>query len=632
MNDGLVKFEGLINRAAQHKQAAQWELAENYLRDAAKLCSNPRFPNHNQNNVRVELELAEVLRRHGNFAEAIKSQERLVNLREIDEMRKTKIYGELGVNYRHTNRIGDAIEAFQKHYNLAAKLEFEMRAEICRSTSNLGIAKLQLFLQDVTKTVYLDDSINLQKERIRTSEKLLDDLKTTFASATKDDAAMVDVGINKAWRSLWRDRLSMWRAIGMSRIVLSYVAAKKFDIAVTAGLDAVNTSSAPDATWADPTVKALCRFSYGYALQANDQIPEAKIQFSYPAGATAKCTPAIALCKECSDENRGYLKMVIDSGADLTAYDEVGYNALDYAIFANDTKTVTMLKDALARQFGVDKQAEEIRAAEIRKYFREIFHSQFRPILREGRTDCIKMLRAKFTELLRKDPGKRTRFDKLRLVSYEDFKDRQALPRWNMDDSFTREFDQIVASGARVPFLIFFSYRWIGKETDPSSKNPDSPDNYQYRRMLDALEQIIDRYPDIESQDIYIWLDCACIDQEDIEVGRRDRGINTLPIVVAQCDAMISITDDQYPSRAWCAVETMIMQTLKESSNYHHWYVHTLLDATTRDPWGMLEPGPDRRQHVNRPSLLSLSVESDRRYIEFLERQSMLLGEAGART
>lgn len=99
-------------------------------------------------------------------------------------------------------------------------------------------------------------------------------------------------------------------------------------------------------------------------------------------------------------------------------------------------------------------------------------------------------------------------------------------------------------------------------------------------------------------------------------------------MIVAQCDAMISIVDDQYYDRAWCTVEAMIVQTLKESSIHHQWYEHVLYDNFSDDPSGRLVRVRHSMQF--RPSEMKVSVESDRRYIHFLERQSMLLGKAAS--
>lgn len=69
------------------------------------------------------------------------------------------------------------------------------------------------------------------------------------------------------------------------------------------------------------------------------------------------------------------------------------------------------------------------------------------------------------------------------------------------------------------------------------------------------------------------------------------------------------------------------MQTLRQSSKQHKWYVHTLHDPDNNRIDGSIEDGEDK---TVKPSLLDLTNESDRRNIEFLERQSMLLGTAAS--
>lgn len=96
---------------------------------------------------------------------------------------------------------------------------------------------------------------------------------------------------------------------------------------------------------------------------------------------------------------------------------------------------------------------------------------------------------------------------------------------------------------------------------------------------------------------------------------------------MAQCDAMISLVDDRYLTRAWCGVEVLIMQTLRQSSKQHKWYVHTLHKPDHNRIDGVVEHGEDRAVE---PSGMDLTHESDRRNIEFLERQSMLLGPAAS--
>lgn len=507
--DGSHRFEQYMVKAAEYMKDAQWELAENCLHDADKLCT-PRFPNAAQNHVRIQLELAEIYRRHGKYQDAINAQEKVVASKEFDEVRKCKVYGELGVNYRHTDKITKAAETFQKHHDLATKLAFEMDAEVCRSVGNLAMVKYQLHLEAIDQSSrhdLLQQSIQMQQERVSTAQALLLRLEDRFESALHR-RSMEAIGANKPWRDYWRARLHMWENIGVSRLVLSYIADRQLDLAVSTGLHAVDMSK--DASWADPTVRALNRFMYGHALAANNDFDAARIQFGYPqSGKEGKgkpvgiCTPAIALCKEPSAEFRGYLQEVIKARVDLTAYDEQGYSALDYAVYSEDTESTKLLKKGLMLQLDEPDDVDAaFKMTVVRKHFREIFHGEFRKILTAERSDCINALRTKYLELLRSDENKRGRFDWLRAVSYRDFIDRGALPRWDMtDEDSVQEIAKIRQAGSIEPFLVFFSYRWIGK-----SRQPDSAENRQYRRMLDALEQLIDKNPHLEQDNIFIWL------------------------------------------------------------------------------------------------------------------------------
>lgn len=113
--------------------------------------------------------------------------------------------------------------------------------------------------------------------------------------------------------------------------------------------------------------------------------------------------------------------------------------------------------------------------------------------------------------------------------------------------------------------------------------------------------------------------DLACVDQ-----SHKDPGLNALPINVTQCDAMISLVDDTYFRRAWCALESSMMQTLLYSHGQHRWYTHTLHSPETDRISGCLERCSTRI--FADPGKLSLSVESDRVKIAFLYKQSILLG------
>ena len=104
-------------------------------------------------------------------------------------------------------------------------------------------------------------------------------------------------------------------------------------------------------------------------------------------------------------------------------------------------------------------------------------------------------------------------------------------------------------------------------------------------------------------------------------------GVAALPMILAQCNAVISLVDDKYHERAWCSVEVMMVQTLKKSYNLHLWYQHVLVQPDENNEggggkWGLRE-GPMDLEVVMAEK--QLSFEEDRPKVLFLERQSKLL-------
>lgn len=91
-------------------------------------------------------------------------------------------------------------------------------------------------------------------------------------------------------------------------------------------------------------------------------------------------------------------------------------------------------------------------------------------------------------------------------------------------------------------------------------------------------------------------------------------------MIVAQCDVVISLVDDEYYHRAWCAVEVMFIQRLVKSYRKHLWYEHV---AVTNGEY-VLREGPIELDVSMAQK--KLSYEEDRPKVLFLERQGKLLG------
>lgn len=94
-------------------------------------------------------------------------------------------------------------------------------------------------------------------------------------------------------------------------------------------------------------------------------------------------------------------------------------------------------------------------------------------------------------------------------------------------------------------------------------------------------------------------------------------GVSALPLIIAQCDLVITLQDETYYDRAWCCVEAMMIQRLRSDYEIHEWFEHT--------PSGRL-----RRAVLEKPIEMAdkkLSFEGDRDKVMFLERQTRLLGK-----
>jgi hypothetical protein len=108
-----------------------------------------------------------------------------------------------------------------------------------------------------------------------------------------------------------------WESIGLSRLSLCYAARGNAKEAITVALEALNITSSSE----DSTVIAMSSLSYGRALLLDGQREAALKQFNPPKA----CTPAIALCKEPSEEHPQYLRELVEASADMDLVDEQGH-------------------------------------------------------------------------------------------------------------------------------------------------------------------------------------------------------------------------------------------------------------------------------------------------------------------
>ncbi|KAL2194085.1 hypothetical protein P885DRAFT_43648 [Corynascus similis CBS 632.67] len=390
------------------------------------------------------------------------------------------------------------------------------------------------------------------------------------------------------------------------------------------------------------SILPMSQFFYGRALLRRGKKDLALEQFNPKPTFTWRrgvVTPCMAMCKEPSEEHRSYLREMVKAGADLDVFDSDGYTALDHAVFSGDAESQDIVSEGLKRQLRLSDAGLAARRTEayLRKGYREILQDKLRPILyRDAEdADCIKQLRREYAQALAADPEKEALFDRLKYIRYADFKRFGRLPR--SSDGLVRSFHlEQPGEENELGVLLFFSYRWINE--DRSLNTPDDPSGTQYLRMVHATELYLQQNPDVEEDKLCIWMDFACVDQDN-----PGTGVSALPLMVTQCDAVISLVDETYYERAWCCVEAMMISELDvsfyEDFSAHRWLEHMPF-AMADSAASTGETGDDRAnatgggkwtlQKARRLALKmqdkKLTYEQDRPKVMFLERQSRLLG------
>ncbi|PGH02384.1 hypothetical protein GX51_04692 [Blastomyces parvus] len=603
MVNAVREWETFMDQGRQHARRAEWEHALREFNSALNMCESTEYFLGLASYRHLVLgELGNTNRRFGRYEKAKEMLEQAVE--EMGpSLQRVEFSGELGVIYRHMNRLEEARHAFQVQYDTAKQLQFD-RA-MCRAVGNLGMINYQLSQQNGDEAL-LEMAIDQLNERVRSARHI----KETIHSLSYDRSTKLQLS----------KIATTWESIGLSRLSLCYAAQKDSKQAIATSLESLNLSSRST----DSTVVAMSRFFYGRALLLDQQFDEALKQFN-PRMA---CTPAMALCKEPSEEHRQYLRELVDVGVDMELVDEQGYTALDYAVFNGDAESEALVLEGLRRKLEGDmgnELKERQVEARIRKGYRELFQEKMRPALLSG--GGLQSLRHMYADELAADDEKRRMFDGLKFMRFLDFLKFGKLPR--SSDKLAREFmarpdgnDQI----GTADFVIFFSYRWINKE--PNACSPDDTNNTQYRRMIAAAEQFLKLHPSVGREQLGIWIDHACIDQENPAPG-----VSSLPMILVQCDAVISLFDDLYHRRAWCSVEVMMVQTLRKSYGRHLWYEQVLAPRSLGDADGACENGNEKWILREGPTELEiimaekqLTFEEDRAKVLFLERQSRFLG------
>ena len=345
---------------------------------------------------------------------------------------------------------------------------------MCRAVGNLGMVNYQLFLR-TRDMALLDVAVNQLNERVESARRLKQ-VAIEQLSDADSRAGLIDYA-------------SQREAIALARLSLCFTEKGDIDRAIGVAREALKVTR----TQADSAKNAFSRFFYGRPLLLAGQAQEALAEFN-PHN---KCTPAIALCKEPSDEHREYIREMIEAGADLELRDEQGYSALDCAVYSGDTATQKVIGDALRLRYlreASEKVEQQWYEATLRKGYRELFQDKLRPVLlRASGSSSSQQLRHVYADTLANDGADRNLFDNFKFVRYTNFLGCGKFPR--SSDGFTQQITITSDCNGNDEYIIFISYRWIAKDPGAHS-NGDSPDdihNTQYRRMIRALDESLIR-------------------------------------------------------------------------------------------------------------------------------------------
>ncbi|PON27654.1 hypothetical protein TGAM01_v203421 [Trichoderma gamsii] len=595
--NSVEEYQRLINRANEYHKQALWQEKLRLLQEALFICEEPAFPEADRRKQELLFDVAGIWRRLGQYDRAEKTlQQSLEAYASPTSSFRASVLGELGVMARHNNRYHEARDLFREQGRLAREepSSIESEAEICRAIGNEGMTTYNLWqLSDPTDPTLLDAAFSQLQERI------------TRAQDLQRHISKVDP------RSKYLAMVQTWEIIAMDRLTLCYIAAGKTEAAVQIAEESQRKQSRQD-----PTVTAFSKFYYGNALWHDGQAEKALKQWNAPSGT---CSAPMALCKEPGKEHNEHLQLMADAGVDFDTYDEQGFSALDHAVLSDSPharEAIPIVEKALrsALQLTSKDVDKEIlirkQQAELRRQYRTIFQEHMRPVLRKKPSGAFNELRKIYARFISQDTKERRMFSRFHYMKFTDFVNHGELPisTSGLDKQFSDAMEE-TQKPKEDDFVIFISYRWIG-----GGNGPDDESGTQWHRIINAVEKFKKVNPHLDSDSLGLWLDYFCVDQLDGQ--EKERGVDALPLAVVQCNAMISLVDETYYERAWCAVEVMLMRAIVESYGLHQWW---------EDRDGSFEEGDTT--HVLDVGNLKLTEEkSDRPKIDFLVRQSKLLG------
>eukprot|EP00930_Biecheleria_cincta_P009717 TRINITY_DN11154_c0_g2_i2.p1 TRINITY_DN11154_c0_g2~~TRINITY_DN11154_c0_g2_i2.p1 ORF type:complete len:932 (-),score=132.18 TRINITY_DN11154_c0_g2_i2:291-3086(-) len=136
--------------------------------------------------------------------------------------------------------------------------------------------------------------------------------------------------------------------------------------------------------------------------------------------------------------------------------------------------------------------------------------------------------------------------------------------------------DRLQRDAELADCVVFVSHRWW----NVASNEPDTPEGHKYGLLCRALVALKRQVPNQRLDDVVIWIDYACIDQDD--PMERDLGISSLVSYVARSDFLVIPVNPipeavsafknashpidlvDYGERAWCRLEVYVFLCVAE--------------------------------------------------------------------
>lgn len=157
--------------------------------------------------------------------------------------------------------------------------------------------------------------------------------------------------------------------------------------------------------------------------------------------------------------------------------------------------------------------------------------------------------------------------------------------------------------------VVFFSQRWLTPVAkDGQLPSPDDAELNKFKQIA-ASAKAWSEQNGVKEENLYVWVDFCCIEQDDFE--ELIRGVNSLALYVCSVDAFVTIEHEVYFDRGWCLMEC----TFGDASKVPR-FIYRHIDKA--EP-ALVPMNIDDRLGLKKPCEGTFTVESDREVMQLLQ-------------